>query len=423
MVRKIIRKTKNILLQSITKKKIDIDSIPKVCKNINRTQIFYFCLSSNVLKIIENEDGSVQFFKKCYKKENKSDFFCNVTNEFIYKICQRHKMINFNQHCNICTNFTDFCIEKFQKYIIQKLTDLNFITKLAKYDLIYEKYNLSIWEDDFFLSEEILFELGLNDCPESIKNMLPLFSWYIRGMSYIYRSGIFVKNNEIINTNVLYSVASYQLANILEFDDVIVKSEFCELNIDGEKEYGVLSDCSIGQRALDQKCNITNITPQLMISLFKLNIFDLVSYQIDHGPNNYNLIANDYNSNEISYSGVCAFDNDNPKTFFPIFSVKCKIGVYDKFIQDGKINQPISVEILRLILSADLGRISTVMKSYLNKIQICSLLYRIKSLKKICNDFMNNDSTLKIESLKFSEITRENISNWGKYYLDVLLNK
>lgn len=374
---KIVRNLKSNIISVSGGKKYNCEELVSKVLYIQKDNIEYFCLSSNTIKMFRKEDGTLFFFRECYRKKRISLFFEERIEEFFEGVCLRHSAVNFKQKIPIPTKFNYDEIVAFKEYIDKKKQNKNFWEIIANMDLIMEEFSISIWDDHYHLSNEFMEKINLKDCPHSSLKLIPLFTWYLRGMASTYRYAKNIRNGQLIMENPIKNVITFQLAEVIGFEDIVACSDFGKVIVDGKEIYGVLSVKAPGVRACDIEIEEKSYTPALKKSLSRLYILDILCYQVDHGPNNYNIILED---GEYPV-GVCAFDNDNPSTFFPYLGIR-NIGVSSNniFLKSYSIERLLSLDDIKGLVEVDYGKVIGKMKPYLNKIQIFALLVRTKKL-------------------------------------------
>jgi hypothetical protein len=135
------------------------------------------------------------------------------------------------------------------------------------------------------------------------------FLWCMRSAAMNYPFLGIVRGKRFSHFAAVRAVASGVVATALGLERLLTDAKFCLLNVRGGGQYlGILSPAAPGERMLH--CGATPCGA-LQRELSDLFLLDVLCNQPDHGPNNYNVYRRGDNL------GVCAFDNDNPMTFFP----------------------------------------------------------------------------------------------------------
>ena len=222
----------------------------------------------------------------------------------------------------------------------------------------------------------------------------------------------------------LKSVPSYILAKELGQPDLLTKTEFCELEIEGKSVLGVLSPSALGERGVDAD---VLPTPAMQRDLSKLTLIDILCLQQDHLSNNYNIITDKQLSSHKAKSSICAFDNDNMYTFFPVFNIKkYKSSLCSRIIlKDGTINIPfLDKELVNNIIERSSDEIAKCLKPYLNTIQILAFKSRYRGLQRAIKRTVKKKRCSLLDNNEWSEQTiQEEISGrYGETYFCYLFH-
>jgi len=196
--------------------------------------------------------------------------------------------------------------------------------------------------------------------------------------------------------------------------DLITEAHPAKVMSEGETFYGVVSPKAKGQRARDISASLT---PMLQRALTSMNVLDAICHQQDHGVQNYNVVF----INEEPAT-VCAFDNDNPSTFFPSGKTNNNTSQQSPLInRDGTINRPhLDINLAECINSIEYSEIKRRCNCYLNSLQLFMLWKRIikvrKAIKKTSE--INPDFLLKEHEWN-QETLEEELSNdkYGTTYV------
>ncbi len=389
----------------LTSKRVDESKLETLNIQLTANDVSYFNLSSNPILSFIYED-KLCYFRECPRLCTKREWFLQAIEAFFETI--GHLGISkehFKQEIPIKLDFSDGETATFRSLINSKKQDKAFMKRLSKADKLCDKYGFSLW-DGKGASNDLLEEFGFAE-----KDISVYFLWYMRSAAIRYRTLRIVRGKTHSFFCAVRSVASKMIAETLGVGGMITQSRFCVLNIDGKETLGVLSESANGTRAMD-----TDITPSVTLQreLTNLHALDIICNQPDHGPNNYNVTPS---------GSVCAFDNDNEKTFFPFFSVNCVCAACASFVdKNGRINRPsFDKALAESITTVDLKSMDKMLKPYLNYLQRAALKSRLKRLRKaiLCSDSLLLDSDVwSLESLN-EEIN----GKYGKTYLTRLLKK
>lgn len=359
----------NLTRKRVNEKKLDITHL-----YVKKQDISYFNLSTNKILTIKN-NGKTQFFRECPELCPKCDFFKNAINEFFESLENLDADFeSFDQDLPINMDFSSDDIDNFKAYISEKTND-SFTDKLSYTDIVSESCGFSIWENQVY-DAAFLKKFGLDNIPPKTEDISVYFLWCMRSAAITYRTLNIARGKKYSYFSAVRSMASVIVADFLGLSHMIPDARWCVLKIEDNKElFGVLSDEAPGKRMSDFQ-----VIPDgsLQKELMNLQVLDLISYQVDHGPNNYTVGGNsgDYR--------VCAFDNDNPYTFFPFPYISGSFAGCSSFInKSGEITRPhLDRSLAERILSLDIKELCYKLKPYLNFIQRIALSKRIKRLRK-----------------------------------------
>lgn len=389
-------------LKKIDESKLDVEHI-----KVKSDDVLYFNLSSNQIISLVYE-GKLYYFRECPKIASFKDFFNNYIDDFFETI--RQIGINkehFKQEFPINVDFKEEDIFDFKEYIYRKKLQKGFLRNLSKADLISQKINFSIWDNNIDI-ESILLEFGFQDVPNNTKEIAIYFLWYMRSVATNYRRLRITRSKSHSFFSSTKSIASRIVAEELKLEHTITNVRWCVLEIENRKEiFGLISDVAPGSRMMD-----SNVIPngELQRELMNLNILDLLCFQVDHGPNNYNVyIDND------KYS-ICAFDNDNPNTFLPYPGIShFRMAGTLLIDKNNMIMRPFfDKELAKRINNLDINVLRKRLKPYLNILQINALICRIQRLKRAIDKTQCSKANFLIDYMDWNKDTIEEELS-GKY--------
>lgn len=198
---------------------------------------------------------------------------------------------------------------------------------------------------------------------------------------------------------------------------MITTSELCRLEFEnGTSLLGTISPAADGNRMLDADVLLNG---SLQKELLNLSILDLICFQTDHGMNNYNICKRE---NEYA---ICAFDNDNPNTFFPFPSIRHNfLGCSPIVDKQGRYNRPyISEELLHSIQQVDIAALKRSLKPYLNSFQLAALICRIKKFQRIFSNLSKKEPQRILKRNQWNDrtVSDEINGNYGKTYLTIVV--
>ncbi len=404
------------IASNVLYKRVDEKNIVWKEMCVSHRDIVYFYLSTN--PIIYIEQGSERYyFRECAQILPKKEYILKSINCFFEFIKDNDFLrMGFKQKLLIQTDFTDATVESFKRYIYDLCKDKCFINNMLKMDKSLKSIDYSIWSDNKQISIEAIREFGLINLEEKHFDIAICFIWQMRSSAIIRRNMGYVRGKNISYFNAVRTVSTQIVAEQMNVSDIVVSSEWCKLKINNIELYGVLSNAAKGTRALD--CNIVP-SIDLQCSLTELHILDLVCFQQDHGPNNYNICYTD------NSAFVCAFDNDNTNTFFPIGRVDLPLAGCNSIIdRNGQINRKyFSYELAMKILQTDAKELYVKLKPYLNIWQCHSVIVRLSKIKESVKSVCESNVLVKNNEWNEDYLNIELSGEYGETYLTKLMNK
>lgn len=385
----------------LTAKRVDESKLSVVNIQLKSGDVSFFGLSSNTV-ISFSYKGKTCYFRECSRLEKRDGYFLNAISSFFNSlgrlgIDKRH----FKQSFPIDLSFANELVESFKEYIDNKKESKAFLKMLSATDKLVSKHRFSVWSNAS--APKALFEsLGLGDMDSTFYDIAVYFVWCMRSAAYNYRTLRIARGKNYSFFGAVRSVSTYIVAQEMGLSSMIPHTRFCVLDIEGEKLFGVLSDAAPGARMID---SVVTPNASLQAELTALNMLDVITYQNDHGPNNYNVCVN-----ENGAYTVCAFDNDNPSTFFVFFGVEGAFSGCEPLVKNGVIARPyMKKELAQRLNSLELDMLKRRLSPYLNRLQIYALTQRIKKLRKavlkaekLNPDFFSEDVSL-AESVSLKE--------------------
>lgn len=359
------------IVRDISYNNIKIKDIRSI--DIDISNIYFFNLSSNPIKILSIQD-SFFYFRECRKHKDFKSFVLESLNKFYHIAVHPVKNDNFEQIVPIRQFFSADYVAEFKQYIDACICKYDFIHKIKSLSIILEKVKFSIWEGNYIVSKENLNIIGLQDFPDKFQDILPLFLIYMRSGTTGWKG----EKGSYECYNACRSIGSSKIAELLGAKSIYTSANLIRLKIGDIEEIGVLSNKAPGIRALDTKAAPT---PSLQCQLSTLNIIDALCYQPDHWINNYNVVLDD-NGKAVD---VCAFDNDNGKTFSPFggINISCYHGGGSFINKQGLIAMPhLDKNIAKRLLALSFKEVKKTLSPYLNTLQLFAIRYRLFLLKK-----------------------------------------
>ncbi|MGN1480022.1 MAG: hypothetical protein ACI4XH_09655 [Acutalibacteraceae bacterium] len=392
---RIIRKAAYILTcKHIDEKKIKPDKI-----SLSGDDLTFFSLSTNLI-ISFYYQGVKRYFRECPKIMKFRDYFTYSAKRFFFIIVRSNiSKDDFSQEIPISTSFSDETVKAFKKYIESTISNKSFLKTMADADIISESIGFNIWTNQKY-GKEFFSSFGFDDIPESLKEITVSFLWYMRSAAMNYRNRNIVRGGKHSFFGAVRAVSSKTVAESLDLNHMIPDCRWCSLSVDGgEPLLGVISDAAPGERMadtfIDNPCKIQK-------EMLNLNALDVITLQVDHGPNNYNIYKNENNNYNI-----CAFDNDNPYTFFPIPSVSLSLSGCSPLVnKKGIIDRPhLDADLALKIKNVDTKLLLKNLRPYLNFLQTASLVIRIKKLNRAIKKTQSVKSRFLIEDNEWNDTT------------------
>ena len=367
---------KRFLIHIFSRKVVEENKI--VWKNIetSKDKIVYFFLSSNPIIAVKNKD-KYSYFRECISiDDDKAYIQRKVRLFFEYIACNEFEKIGMNQRIPVNTVFSKADILKFKQYLKQNYSKKNYVTEFKKLVKNFNKNEFSIWNECFKVNEDVLARIGYKLLDKELFDIAVYFVLYLKAILNLRDSYKTVKGQSHSFCNAVRCVSTMIVAKNLGLEKLVCSTEMCRLKIGNEIFYGIISEAAPGNRAREKE---VKASPELKRDLVNLHILDVICLQPDHGPNNYNI---DYDN--FGRASICAFDNDNPRTFFPINSIKFTLaGCVPIVNKNGNIIYKFCDEDLyKRLFDVDTESLVSNLRPYLNFLQCRALLWRINKIKK-----------------------------------------
>lgn len=359
-----------------TRKRIDEGQLNAVHMKVKPDDVSYFNLSSNMI-LSFSLNGQKYYFRECPPIASRNDYFARSIQRFFETL--HHSGISkeeFGQDIPIRIDFSEDEIDSFRAYIEGKAAGHRFFKTLAKTDVLSNQIGFTIWKDQRYDSA-FFSAFGFDDLPPSLTDIAVYFLWCMRSTASAYKNLNIVRGGKHAFFHAVRAKASKIVAEALNVGDLIADSQWCFLELEeGDALFGMVSPAVPGMRMCD--CTVER-NGRLQRDLINLNIIDILTFQTDHGPNNYNV----WMDNSAQYR-VCAFDNDNPNTFFPLPIISYPFSQCTPFIdKNGLVARPhVDQTMAANLENMSLQELKTKLKPYLNFIQIYSVVLRVKKLNR-----------------------------------------
>lgn len=401
-------KSTDILKKLLCAKKIKEDNICWQTVFISKQDVICFNLSTNPLLGFE-KDGQLWFFRECPPKGSPEQYVqTGIARFFAYINNNQVEKLNFAQDLPIEITFDDETVADFLSYISTRKKDPAFLAKLSKAYVTLNKAGYSIWAENNTVPQALFDQIGLTDLREEWVPIARYFLWCMRATMACLDTQKAAKGKRRYYYNALRAFSTEIVAKHLGIESLVTQSTWCRLEIDDDVRFGVLSKAAAGKRAADMKGALSG---KIQRDLTSLHVLDVLCFQQDHGPNNYNIIQW-----EDAEATVCAFDNDNPNTFFPLNTVSMSLAGCAPLVTEGCFNRPyICKQLAETLLQLDGKQLIAELKPWLNKLQQKALLGRLQQLKTA----IQNSNAVQLADGDWNEETlqKELTGAFGKTYL------
>lgn len=402
----------------LTRKKIDEKKLDIVSIKILRKNVSYFNLSTNKIASF-CYDGALYYFRECPEISSRKEYFTSAVTDFFNSLTQLGiNEEHFKQESPIRIEFSYEEIKKFKCYISKNMKSSKFISCLSKVDINARKLDFSIWDNKIMLDRAFFEGFGLYNIQKELSDIALYFLWCMRAVALNYRMLKIAKGQKHSFFYSVRAVSSEIVAKALNLGHMITASVWCLIEYeDGQTQFGLLSEAAKGIRMKDTKISYSG---SLQRELLNLNLLDLITYQVDHGPNNYNVVVDDDCS-------VIAFDNDNAKTFFPDIKVTSPLACCQPFInKKGFVDRPyFDKAVFEKLVELDVKVLNSDLKPYLNVLQRTALSIRINKVKKamLKTQRVNNSFLCDVLDWSIQTAVEELSGIYGKTYLMRAINE
>ncbi len=406
------------ILYKLTCKRVDENNIDFMQLNVSEDDVSYFNLSTNSILLV-NVDGKTYYFRECPRIISRDRYFKNAVNNFFETLEQVNtKSESFNQEVLINTCFLSEDVIKFREYVFSLIKNNRYIRALSATDVVSERVSFSIWERRDY-NRSFFENFGMGDLPDGTEDIAVYFLWCMRSAAISFRLFSIAKGKNYSFFSAVRAYSSVIIAEALGLDNMITDTRWCKLNISNGKElFGMLSEPAPGFRASDAELSPDG---SLQRELLCLNVLDYICFQKDHGPNNYSVLVED------GCSHICAFDNDNPFTFFPMVNVSDGLsGCAPLISSEGIIDRPyFDNQLADAILNLDVQYLLSELKPFLNFIQLKALCRRISDVQTAIIKTMKSKSDFLLNKTQWNDQTlkTELSDSYGLTYLKKALMK
>lgn len=371
----------------------------KVCQACSNN-LQHISSSNNI--IVFNENKKNLFFKECRQHIKFEDYMQQSVTDYFKYICGFKKKD---------------LIKAIIETDIKNIKNKKRLSRLDKY--CYSHYDCTSiytgWNTNNIglpTLSRLYNEGGSIDVILFMTKFFPDFLKYIRNEVSNYNFSKYLRYGELQTFRCSHSISTKKMADLLGLSDMIPRTEYVKLIIDGKDErIGMIVEESPGICPLllddDEK---KKITPEFQHQLLNLHIFDTICFQRDHKQENYFVIRNE----KGLISGLSAFDNDSPQTFLPIPIIKYETSMRCSPIVDNtnEYNRPyIDKTFAENIISVNFNDIKELLYHDISSFQIYMLCKRIKKMQDVIRRL---EDKRKIDKAKWTQDTMQEELG-GKY--------
>ena len=337
-----------------------------------------FHISSNITIIITKESGEKEYFRIMSKHTS-------LITRLNYAVKRFFTLILNDDNASL-----------WQNLILKDLQSSENRKKLLLISRIWSN-NLKAFKTNTYRNFN---EVGLPSLAGTkFDEHLCIFLKYMRGEISTHRRNCFTKNNQYENFHSSRQIATKRLADCLGVSELIPDISYCELDIEGYKLFGTLMK-DAGGGTTNNLMHNSEITYEKTFfkEISNLEYFDSICYQPDHRKDNYSVKLHNRTA-----KGICAFDNDCPRTFGVNCNLLSKtyvncVSVARKKGGQQYISRPyIDSDFYNKVFSVTKKELKSVLGNYLNSLQLFALWCRIKKFKKAANLTVTNDKNFLID--------------------------
>ena len=263
--------------------------------------------------------------------------------------------------------------------------------------------------------------IGLDGIPADVEERAKDFVQFAWGELFAYRLNKGLKLGCYQTYNAIRGIATYRIACLLGLGELIPKTEYAKIFIDGEFAFfGTVMDEAGGfsVEEMEENRRAELVSPELQRLLSNLNILDVLCLEKDHRPGNYNVTESDG-----KVDCLIAFDNDSPNSFgLGDISFETYLGC-SPWVVNGKINRPyVDANTINRIFEITDGDLENAVHGLLNFYQRITIKSRLSKIKKVLSKIPEQKV---LEKHMWSENTiKEELSGaYGKTYLTKFIEK
>ena len=279
------------------------------------------------------------------------------------------------------------------------------------------RVNKTVWGSEHInLDESELTAIGLPVLPEEVRQFMPSFVKLLVVLVSGYRKNCFVPRNVCESGNYAKFRASYELAKKLETPWLTSMPILTTIQI-GKTFYNGFICKDLGLPATKQPKIITG---ELQRQLSILNMFDVITGERDHGPNNYALISGEGGTEKK----ICCFDNDGDDAFTMRTSIDCERAfMSSQFVKRGEINRLyLDKEFAERVCELRFFDLFSTLDKHVSPILIIAIFIRLQKTKRAIR-VASAKRPLLIDSNNWNMqsigLEINGVEQYGKTYLNV----
>ncbi len=336
-----------------------------------------------------------------------------------FRECKIHKEIHVYVEDEIDFYYTHLKSDRAEDraFIKSKLSDRANFKKFVNMGMVNDKSSGAYR----FCMDGCASCIGLDGMASDMTERVKDFVQFIWGDLFVYQLNGGLKIGGYQTYNALRSIATYRMARLLGLGDMIPKTEYAKLFIDGNFAcFGTVMEEAPGFSAeeMDEKTSAALASPALQRFLNNLNVLDVLCLEKDHRPGNYYVTADAGKA-----TGVCAFDNDSPNSFGIGGISFCTYVGCSPWSLRGRINRPyVDADTAERIMKMTADDVQRAFCDLLNTYQMMTLKGRLRKVQKILAE-MPERRRIGKEAWSEDTMKEELSGDYGKTYLAKFLEK
>lgn len=334
----------------LTKSNITFNNDNAEIVNIDNNSVIPIITTSNIIYEIEQKSKK-WFFRECRMHLPKEKYVECVIDDFNKFICSENydpEIVNFYRFFNMGT-----AANRMSRVSIYFRNNCANVVGLKHYDEARER--------------------------ETQKK----FVEYVWSEFYSYKLNGGVRRDQPQVYNAIRAISYYKMAQLLGLERLVPETRFIKVILNRDVRLGSWMEEANGISFLEimGENRKDMVNPILQRELLNLNLLDVICYEKDHRPDNYNVLIDEHGK---VYS-ISVFDNDSPMSFFVSGNVCFETydGCSELVKKDKSINRPfLCKNTCEKILNMDECLLDETFSGLLTSIQIYYLKKRIHNLQE-----------------------------------------